>query len=84
MRRNMHRWTIFFVAALAVGMLSCGALAADSVGYCTLDHDHSIHAECTLDHNHACDECPFYDGWCHGGSGHHGRGRRRGCGGYCW
>lgn len=80
MKRIKQRWALLPTAVLISVMLTGGALAAEPVGYCTLDHDHGVHADCPLDHDHAYDgECAVSDSHCHRSSGHHRHGHRRAC-----
>ena len=56
MKHNIRKLVVVPAALLMTAALSVGAFAADaSAGYCTQDHDHSIHSSCTLDHDHAAD-----------------------------
>lgn len=56
MHRTARKLTLVLAAVLTVGLLSTAALAAYTpCGWCSLDHDHSVHAWCTLDHDHAQD-----------------------------
>lgn len=56
MNRTARKFTTAVAAALTAGILCTGALAVcEPCGWCTLDHDHSVHSWCTANHDHCRD-----------------------------
>lgn len=56
MNRIVQKSAAALAALLTAGVLCTGAQAhTTACGWCSLDHDHSIHSLCSLEHDHALD-----------------------------